>query len=98
TLVDHSTVHVWKPRFHEVATGAIDADLDAVDYRGHARLNHYHFQHGRVAGINRRNRTLQLAPLQDEDGREVLPARELGYDLLILAVGSVSNDFHTPGV
>jgi len=98
TLVDSGTVHVWKPRFHEVATGAIDADLDAVDYRGHARLNHYHFQHGRVAGIDRASRRLKLAPLLDDAGREVLPERELGYDLLILAVGSVSNDFHTPGV
>ena len=26
TLVDPSNMHVWKPRFHEVATGAIDAD------------------------------------------------------------------------
>mgnify|MGYP003725275867 FL=1 len=40
TLVDSSNIHVWKPRFHEVATGAIDADLDAVDYRAHAQLNH----------------------------------------------------------
>ena len=43
TLVDSSSIHVWKPRFHEVATGAIDADLDAVDYRAHAQLNHYRF-------------------------------------------------------
>ena len=40
TLVDASSVHVWKPRFHEVATGAIDADLDAVDYRATSRRNH----------------------------------------------------------
>ncbi|MGB1906987.1 MAG: FAD-dependent oxidoreductase, partial [Spongiibacter sp.] len=33
TLVDANATHIWKPRFHEVATGAIDADLDAVDYR-----------------------------------------------------------------
>lgn len=98
TLVDSNTVHVWKPRFHEVATGAIDSDLDAVDYRGHARLNHYHFQHGQVTAIHRATKRLSLAPLLGEDGEEVLPARELAYDTLVLAVGSVSNDFNTPGV
>ena len=98
TLVDSNTVHVWKPRFHEVATGAIDSDLDAVDYRGHARLNHYLFEQGTVVAIDRSAKTLTLAPLIDAEGREILPVRELSYDTLVLAVGSVSNDFNTPGV
>ena len=52
TLVDSSSIHVWKPRFHEVATGAIDADLDAVDYRAHAQLNHYRFEPGTLTQVD----------------------------------------------
>ncbi|MCB1847346.1 MAG: FAD-dependent oxidoreductase, partial [Halieaceae bacterium] len=33
TLVDRSSIHIWKPLLHEVATGALDAGLDEVSYR-----------------------------------------------------------------
>ena len=98
TLVDSSSIHVWKPRFHEVATGAIDADLDAVDYRAHAQLNHYRFEPGTMTQVNVEEQTLTLAPLHDNHGSEVLPERQLPYDYLVLATGSQSNDFGTPGV
>ncbi|GAA5126807.1 NAD(P)/FAD-dependent oxidoreductase [Alloalcanivorax gelatiniphagus] len=98
TLVDTSSVHVWKPRFHEVATGAIDADLDAVDYRAHARLNHYRFEPGCMIRLNQQARTITLAPITDQEGEQVLPERDLAYDYLVIAVGSQSNDFGTPGV
>lgn len=97
-LVDSNSIHVWKPRFHEVATGAIDADLDAVDYRGHARMNHYSFELGRCIGLDREARGVLLEPLMDSEGREILPARTLAYDYLVLAVGSQGNDFNVPGV
>ena len=98
TLVDGNRIHVWKPRFHEVATGVIDSDLDALDYRGHARLNHYAFELGTLAGVDREARAITLAPLLDEEGREVLPGRRLEYDFLVLAIGSQGNDFNIPGV
>ncbi|MBM7333001.1 MAG: NAD(P)/FAD-dependent oxidoreductase [Alcanivorax sp.] len=98
TLVDTSSVHVWKPRFHEVATGAIDADLDAVDYRAHARLNHYRFEPGSMIRVDKEARTITLAAITDQDGEPVLPERDLAYDYLVIAVGSQSNDFGTPGV
>lgn len=98
TLVDSNSIHVWKPRFHEVATGAIDSDLDALDYRGHARMNHYRFELGLMAGIDRDEREVLLAPLYDDEGRLILPERRLGYDYLVLAIGSQGNDFNIPGV
>ncbi len=98
TLVDTCASHIWKPRFHEVATGAIDADLDAVDYRAHARRNHYHFELGRMQGVDREQRKLILAPHCNAEGEEVLPQRSLDYDYLVLAIGSQGNDFNTPGV
>ena len=98
TLVDSNNLHVWKPRYHEVATGAIDADLDAVDYRAHARLNHYRFEPGTLKRVDAQARQITLAPVHDNQGQEVLPERVLPYDYLVLAIGSCSNDFSTPGV
>ena len=98
TLVDSSASHIWKPRFHEVATGAIDSDLDAVDYRAHAYQNHYHFAMGRVIGLDRENKALILAELIGPNDREVLPERRLEYDYLVIAIGSLGNDFNTAGV
>ena len=98
TLVDSNSFHIWKPRYHEVATGAIDADLDAVDYRGHARLNGYRFEPGTLINLDARGQTVTLAAIHDSDGQEVLPERKMPYDYLVLAIGSQSNDFGTPGV
>ncbi|TIT43787.1 MAG: NAD(P)/FAD-dependent oxidoreductase, partial [Mesorhizobium sp.] len=42
-------------------------------------------------------RQVFVAPSFDDDGRQVIPPRVLGYDTLVMAVGSVSNDFGTPG-
>lgn len=98
TLIDNNSIHVWKPRFHEVATGVIDSDVDALDYRGHASLNHYNFELGTFTGVDRVAREIILAPLNDSEGRQILPSRRLGYDYLVLAIGSEGNDFNVPGV
>src|SRR6056297_3952694 len=97
TLVDRVESHVWKPLLHEVATGALDTGVDASSYRGHAAANGYHFQQGRLAGLDRANRRVVLAPIHDGT-TELLPARELEYDYLVIAIGSVANDFGIPGV
>ncbi|MBB3048206.1 NADH dehydrogenase [Litorivivens lipolytica] len=98
TLVDGSGSHIWKPRFHEVATGAIDADLDAVNYLAHARQNYYRFARGWLSGVDREAKQVILAPVHDDQGEEILPERRLEYDYLVLAIGSLGNDFNTAGV
>ncbi|NVK25763.1 MAG: NAD(P)/FAD-dependent oxidoreductase [Gammaproteobacteria bacterium] len=97
-LVDKSRTHVWKPLLHEVAAGVIDKQSDGVEYGIHASRHGYEFQLGKVTGVDADNKSLQLEPLLDDDGSEILPARTLSYDKLIIAAGSVSNDFGTPGV
>lgn len=97
-LIDRNATHIWKPLLHEVATGALDSGLDEISYPGHARHHGYRFQRGTLCNVDRSARTLTLAPVLDEAGSELLPSRKLGYDLLVLAVGSVSHDFGTPGV
>ncbi|MBL1267821.1 MAG: NAD(P)/FAD-dependent oxidoreductase [Halomonas sp.] len=97
-LLDRNTTHVWKPLLHELATGVLNSSMDEVDLRGHSSAHFYRYQRGSLTGVDREQQTLQLAPIHDEDGQEVLPARELAYDYLVMAIGSVSNDFGTPGV
>src|SRR5882762_351408 len=41
---------------------------------------------------------VQVAPVIDEDGNEITPQRASSYDTLVIAVGSLTNDFGTPGV
>lgn len=97
-LLDRNATHVWKPLLHELATGVLNSSMDEVDYRGHSSTHYYRYQRGSLSGLNREQKTISLAPILDESGDEVLPARELGYDYLVLALGSVSNDFGTQGV
>ncbi|UTA46689.1 NAD(P)/FAD-dependent oxidoreductase [Simiduia sp. 21SJ11W-1] len=98
TLVDKNATHIWKPLLHEVATGVLDAGIDAVSYRAHARRHGFQFQQGAMADVNRQARTITLAAINDDRGREVVGERTIEYDYLVLALGSSTNDFGTPGV
>ncbi|WP_421682370.1 NAD(P)/FAD-dependent oxidoreductase [Stutzerimonas urumqiensis] len=97
TLVDANLTHIWKPLLHEVAAGSLNSSGDELNYVAQAKWNHFEFQLGRMTGLNRQERQISLAPAIDDNGVEVLPARQIGYDTLVLAVGSTTNDFGTPG-
>ncbi len=97
-LVDRNATHIWKPLLHEVAAGSLDANLDEVGYRGHAYRWGYRYFDGALEDIDRERQEIVVAPITDEDGSEVIGRHRIRYDWLVLAVGSVSNDFGTPGV
>ena len=97
-LLDRNHTHIWKPLLHEVASGSLNADVDSISYRAHAHNNHFRFKLGTLCGLNRAEKSIQLAALYDEDGKEILPERSESYDLLVLAIGSVSNDFGVEGI
>ena len=97
TLVDANLTHIWKPLLHEVAAGSLNSSEDELNYVAQAKWNHFQFQLGRMSGLDRENKQIQLAATLDEEGRELLPARTLGYDTLVIAVGSNTNDFGTLG-
>jgi NADH dehydrogenase len=97
-LVDRNPTHIWKPLLHEVAAGSLDANLDEVGYRGHAFRWGYRYFDGAMEDIDRLNQQVVIAPITDEDGSEVIGRHRIRYDYLVLAVGSVSNDFGVPGV
>lgn len=98
TLVDKNRTHLWKPLLHEIAAGSLDDGIDALSYRVHAKNHGFNFKLGELANIDRENKIIHLAQLMDQDGTQILPASELSYDLLVMAIGSVSNDFKTKGV
>jgi len=97
-LVEKSRTHIWKPLLHEVAAGALDANLDEVGYRSHGHAWGYRFFYGVMEGVDRGSRHILIAPILDEDGAEIMGRHRIRYDYLVLAVGSMSNDFGTPGV
>ncbi len=97
-LVDVNQTHIWKPLLHEVAAGALDANLDEVGYRSHAYRWGYRYFDGRLESIDRDTREVVIAPIFDDEGVEIVARHRIRYDYLVLAVGSVSNDFQTPGV
>lgn len=98
TLVDRSRTHIWKPLLHEVAAGSMDVGIHAVDYLSHAYEHHFRYRIGAMTGLNRAAREVRLAESRDAEGEIVTPERSLPYDTLVVAVGSSSNDFGTPGV
>jgi NADH dehydrogenase len=98
TLVDRNHSHLWKPLLHEVATGSLDEGIDGLSYLAHAHKHGFSFQLGTLTNLDRENSRLQLAEIRDAQGEVLVPERELAYDTLVMALGSTSNDFGTPGV
>ncbi len=97
-LIERHRTHVWKPLLHEVATGALDANIDEVGYREHCSRWGYRFFYGVMSAVDTKAQEVEVAPLKDSRGREIIGAHRIRYDYLVLAYGSVTNDFGTPGV
>lgn len=98
TLIDKNRTHVWKPKLHEIASGSMDLSDHEVDYLAQAHWHHFRFRIGEMTALDRARREVRVAPFVDDEGREVTPDRVFGYDTLVFALGSLSNDFGTPGV
>ncbi|MBN8511364.1 MAG: NAD(P)/FAD-dependent oxidoreductase, partial [Burkholderiales bacterium] len=97
TLVDAARTHVWKPLLHQLAAGSFDTHAEEIEYLAQARWNHFRFRLGAMAGVDRGARRLRLAASHDAAGVEITPAAALPYDTLVIAVGSQTHDFGTPG-
>jgi NADH dehydrogenase len=98
TLVDRGRTHLWKPLLHEVAAGSMDIHAHQLDYLAQARWHGFTFVLGALAGLDRASKQVRVAAVTDDEGAEILPARRIPYDTLVIAIGSESNDFGTPGV
>ncbi|GIU40507.1 NADH dehydrogenase [Shewanella sairae] len=89
-LVEGETHHYWKPRFHEIAAGTFDSDLDTICYFSHGANNGYMHYQAWMTDVNRAAKQLVVRKPNGETDT-------LAYDYLIIAIGAISNDFATQG-
>jgi NADH:ubiquinone reductase (H+-translocating) len=97
-LVECARTHLWKPLLHSVAAGSIDPGEYEVNYLAQAHWHGFRYFLGEMIGLDRTAREVHLAATFDDEGRQIAPPRSVAYDTLVIAIGSVTNDFGTPGV
>lgn len=96
-LIDRDDSHIWKPSLHEVASGTLDIHREGLSYMMLAKECNFTFVPGNVHGLDRGRQCVLIDPYYSAQGQLVFDAREIHYDTLIMAVGSTSNFFNTPG-
>ncbi|MQA21599.1 NAD(P)/FAD-dependent oxidoreductase [Rugamonas rivuli] len=102
TLVDSRLFHIWKPSLHEVAAGTLDVHQEGLSYQMLAHDNGFTFVYGPMLALDAAQRQLTVGAIYSgttgqAEREEVLPQRRIGYESLVLAVGSTSNYFGVPG-
>ena len=106
-LVDRNPTHIWKPLLHEVAAGSLNSSEDELNYVAQAKWNHFEFQLGRMSGLDREQKKIQLAATLDgrtaaADGtsqwitgaqtREFIHRLRADNDLIAVGTGTVIAD------
>jgi NADH dehydrogenase len=86
TLVDRQNYHLFTPLLYQVATGELPPHAVAYPLREATAPARYRFVRTEVDGIDLERRAVRTA-----DG-------DLPYDHLVVAPGSVTNDYGIPGV
>jgi NADH dehydrogenase len=97
TLIECARTHLWKPLLHAVAAGSIDPGEYELNYLAQAHWHSFQYRFGEMVGIDRVAKEVKLAAAFDEEGQQITPARTIGYDTLVIAIGSVTNGFGTEG-
>ena len=97
TLIEKTRTHFWKPHLHEIAAGSMDIGLYQTDYLAQSHWHHFRYRVGEATSIDRAARLVHVAPFDDGD-EKVAAAGTVPYDTLVVAIGSLTNDFGTPGV
>jgi NADH dehydrogenase len=97
TLIEKSRTHFWKPHLHEIAAGSMDIGLYQTDYLAQSHWHHFRYRVGEATSVDREARIVHVAPFVDDGMEEVAGARAFPYDTLVVAIGSLTNDFGTPG-
>ncbi len=96
-LIDRSPFHIWKPTLHEVAAGTLNPQQEGLSYSILARSNHFSFVLGELVKFQPENKTLSLQAVCHANGEMIIPERLISFNRCVLAVGSGSNFFGTPG-
>jgi NADH dehydrogenase len=98
TLIEKARTHFWKPHLHEIAAGSMDLHSHAIDYLAQSHWHHFRYRLGSMVALDRERREVHVAPVLDDAGKPITPPYVRGYDTLVIATGSHTNDFGTPGV
>src|SRR5262249_15544833 len=98
TLVECGRTHLWKPLLHGVAAGSLNPGEYEVDYLAQAHWHGFRYRFGEMIGLDRAKREVHLAATFGQEGRQITPPLPLGYDTLVIAIGSTTNDFGARGV
>jgi NADH dehydrogenase len=96
-LVDSRLYHIWKPSLHEVAAGTLDIHQEGLSYQMLAHDNGFTYAYGALTALDPAARQLTVAPVVTDSNEVVLPERRVGFDALVLAIGSTANYFGVPG-
>ncbi len=97
-LVEKSRAHLWKPLLHAIAAGSMNPGEHELDYLAQAHWHGFRFRFGEMIGLDGERKEVRLSAMTDDEGRPITPLRSIAYDTLVIAVGSITNDFATPGV
>lgn len=90
TLVNRENFFLFTPMLHEVAAG--DLDLTHIVNPVRKLLRRTHFFNGDIKKIDLKECRVIVAHADDNHDHE------LAYDYLVLALGSVTNFYHLPGL
>jgi NADH dehydrogenase len=84
TFVDQSMSTRWTPFLNEVE-GGVSIKSAGNAARARPKMVHpFQLRLGRIDAIDRVKKEITLAEVADDKGREIIPARRLDYDTLIL--------------
>ena len=75
----------------------MDPSEHQLNYLAQAHWHHFRYHFGEMIGLDRAAKTVRLGATYDEESREIAAPRSIPYDTLVIAIGSVTNDFGTPG-
>jgi NADH dehydrogenase len=75
----------------------MDLGVHELDYLAQAHWHGFQYRVGEMDGIDRQQRLAHVAPFIDDEGNAVTGPQSVPYDTLVIAIGSITNDFGTPG-
>jgi NADH dehydrogenase len=84
TFVDQSMTTRWSPFLYEVEGGAFNEGPGNAARAMPKTAHPFQLRLGRIDSIDRLKKEITLALVADDWGRELIPARRLDYDTLIL--------------
>lgn len=95
-LIDKNSIHTWKPSLHKIAADAINKNSTSIEYSAHAKKNNFKFKLGCLKKINRKNKYITI--FSNKNSQKKIEESKIQFDILVLSIGSVSNDFNISGV